>query len=115
MKRYLKVSLTLCFLFGMSIIINAQSGDELKSRKGATRFVKNLEEHITLTSEESEKVIEFKFTHISNLKQVNKTYKDTPEFKAKRQEATKIYNRALVKAFGPERAKEIIQASKRKK
>ncbi|SFB93702.1 hypothetical protein SAMN04489722_101306 [Algibacter lectus] len=115
MKKYLKVLLSLYFLFGMSIMVNAQSPNDEQSRKGAARFVQNLEKEITLTTEEIEKIKEFKFVHISNLKQVNQKYKETPEFKAKRQEATKIYNRALVKAFGNERAKEIIKASKKKK
>ena len=75
MKKYLKVLLSLYFLFGMSIMVNAQSPNDEQSRKGAARFVQNLEKEITLTTEEIEKIKEFKFVHISNLKQVNQKYK----------------------------------------
>ena len=103
----------------LSVVVSgslfAQKNADKKIQKRTDAYVTLVESKITLTEEEKEKLIELKKEHTKSSFQITAEYKGKPELKAKRKESNKKFSAALKKAFGKERAQEIVKASKKNK
>ena len=110
-----KVILFFVFSIVLSGSLFAQKGADKKIQKRIDSYISLVESKITLTKEEKEKLIVLKTEQTKSSFQITAEHKGTPELKVKRKESNKKYSLALTEAFGKERAKEIVKASKRKK
>ena len=110
-----KVLVFLVFSVVLSSSLFAQKNGDKKIQKRVNSYVEAVESKITLSKEEKEKLIVLKTEQTKSSSEITAQYKGTPELKAKRKESNKEYSKALSKAFGKDRAKEIISASKKNK
>ena len=110
-----KVLVFLVFSVVLSSSLFAQKNGDKKIQKRVDSYVEAVESKITLSKEEKEKLIVLKTEQTKSSFQIIAEHKGTPELKVKRKESNKKYSLALKEAFGKERAKEIVKASKRKK
>ena len=107
-----KVLLFLAFTVAMSGSLFAQKNLEKK----VNTYVETVASKITLSSKEKETLKTLKTAQMQSAFEINKKYeKGTPELKEQRKVSNKEFSKALIKAFGKERAQEIKKASKKNK
>lgn len=84
--------------------------------KKVNQYIERVEAKISLTSEEKETLKTLNSELLTASLEISKNYeKGSEELKAKRKENNKKYGKALIEAFGAERAKEIKNAARKKK
>lgn len=87
-----------------------------KVDKKVTKFVQVIEEKIELTDSEKEVFIKLKTAQLTKQTEVASLKTDNPaQFKKEVKKARKNFNTDFIKAVGKERAKEIIEATRKKK
>jgi hypothetical protein len=107
-----KVILFLAFTVAMSSSLFAQKNLDKK----VDAYVETVASKIALSSKEKETLKTLKVVHMKATLVINKKYeKGTSELKEGRKESNKKFSKALIEAFGKERALEIKKASKKKK
>jgi hypothetical protein len=107
-----KVILFLVFSVVLSGSLFAQKNIEKK----VNTYVETVASKITLSSKEKETLKTLKTAQMQSAYEINKKYeKCTPELKEQIKVSNKDFSKALIKAFGKERAKEIRKAAKKKK
>ncbi|SDS22780.1 hypothetical protein SAMN05216503_2384 [Polaribacter sp. KT25b] len=107
-----KVILFLVFSLVLSGSLFAQKNIEKK----VNTYVETVASKITLSSKEKETLKTLKVAQMQSAFEINKKYeKGTPELKEQRKASNKDFSKALIKAFGKERAQEIKKASKKNK
>lgn len=104
----------LVLFFMVSFAINAQEKYNKNIVNNANAYVKNTAENISLSAEEKVKLFDMKCEHTSQFFQVSAEFKDKPELTEKRKEINLIYQKAVIAAFGRERALEIFKAARPK-
>ena len=107
-----KVILFLVF----SVVLSGSLFAQKKIEKKVNTYVETVASKITLSSKEKETLKTLKVAQMQSSLEINKKYeKGTPELKEQRKASNKEFSKALIKAFGKERAQEIKKAAKRKK
>ncbi|WP_405562462.1 hypothetical protein [Polaribacter sp. Asnod6-C07] len=107
-----KIILFLVFTVAMISSSFAQKNIEKK----VNTYVETVASKITLSSKEKETLKTLKAAQMQSAFEINKKYeKGTPELKEQRKASNKDFSKALIKAFGKERAQEIRKAAKKKK
>jgi len=111
-----KLIILLVFSLAINSSIFAQKSQEQKIERKVLAYIEAVESKTTITSEEKETITVLKKEHLNAIAEIGEKYeKGSDDLKAKRKESNKKYSKALSKAFGKERAKEIISASKKNK
>ena len=99
-----------------SLAINSSLFAQKNLDKKVNSYVETVESKTTLTSKEKETITAFKKTHLMAIAEISKNYeKGSSELKEKRRESNKQFSKSLTEAFGKQRAKEIVSASKKNK
>lgn len=106
----------LVFSVAISSSLFAQKNQDKKVAKRVATYIETIESKISLSSEEKTQITTFKKAHTEALFKINEEHKDNAALKKeKRKEINKKFSTALKEAFGKDRSKEIIKASKKKK
>jgi len=107
-----KVLLFLIFTVTMSGSLFAQKNLDKK----VDAYVETVASKVQLSSKEKETLKTLKVVHMKAALEISKKYeKGTPGLKEGRKESNKQFSKALIEAFGKERALEIKKASKKNK
>jgi hypothetical protein len=104
----------LTVLFIACFTINAQEKYNKNVVNNANAYLEYIGGNISLSAEEKVKLFDIKCEHASQFFQTSAEFKDKPELAEKRKEINLIYQKAVIAAFGKERALEIFKAARPK-
>ena len=111
-----KTILLLVFSIAMCSSLFAQNTTDKKIDKRVNAFVEAVEDNLKITDEEKKTIVTLRKGHAIAFFEINEKYeKGSAEIKEHRKENNKEFSKLLTIAFGKNRAKEIMNASKKNK